>query len=204
MDIAFLLSFLAGMASLISPCVLKILPVIVGHSLVRQKTKEIIGFTLGFFVVFSILTILTVIFTAVINYYLFYFRVVAAILLIVLGFYFMFNDNIFKITSSTKYGNAALGSFLFGFFTCLAWSPCFGPYVIAVATYSSSTGNLFYSAMNMLIYSAGFALTILILAFLTSRLNIKRLVEYSSYIRIFSGLIIIIAGIYMVIQLVIS
>jgi cytochrome c-type biogenesis protein len=197
MDIAFLLSFLAGMASLISPCVLKILPVIVGHSLVRQKTKEIIGFSLGFFVVFSILTILTVIFTAVINYYLFYFRVVAAILLIILGIFFVFDKNIFKITSPTKYGNAALGSFLFGFFTCLAWSPCFGPYVIAVATYSSSTGNLFYSAMNMLLYSAGFALTILILAFLTSRLNVKKLVKYSGPIRVFSGLIIILAGIYM-------
>jgi cytochrome c-type biogenesis protein len=197
MDIAFLLSFLAGMASLISPCVLKILPVIVGHSLVRQKTKEIIGFSLGFFVVFSILTILTVIFTAAINYYLFYFRVVAAILLIILGIFFVFDKNIFKITSPTKYGNAALGSFLFGFFTCLAWSPCFGPYVIAVATYSSSTGNLFYSAMNMLLYSAGFALTILILAFLTSRLNVKKLVKYSGPIRVFSGLIIILAGIYM-------
>jgi cytochrome c-type biogenesis protein len=201
MDIALIFSFLAGMASLISPCVLKVLPVIVGHSLVRQKTREIIGFTLGFFVVFSILTILTVIFTAAINYYLFYFKAVAAILLIVLGFYFMFNDNIFKISNPTKYKNAALGSFLFGFLTCLAWSPCFGPYIIAVATYSSSTGNMLYSAANMLIYSAGFAFTILILAFLTSRIDIKRLVKYSSYIRIFSGLIIIIAGLYMLLIL---
>lgn len=201
MDIAILLSFLAGAASLMSPCVLKILPVIIGHSLVKQKTKEILGFTLGFFVVFSILTILTVIFTAAINYYLFYFRVVAAILLIILGIYFVLNKNIFKISSPKKYGNEAFGSFLFGFFTCLAWSPCFGPYVIAVAAYSASTGNLIYSAANMLIFSAGFSLTIFIMALTASKLNLTRLGEYSGYIRVFSGLIIIIAGLYMLLIL---
>jgi len=201
MDVAFLLSFLAGAASLMSPCVLKILPVIVGHSLVKQKTREIIGFTLGFFVVFTIITILTVIFTAAINYYLFYFRAVAAIFLIILGVYFILNKNIFKISNKTKYGDDTFGSFLFGFFTCLAWSPCLGPYVVAVAAYSASTGNIMFSTLNMLIFSAGFSLTILIMAFTTSKLNLKRLVKYSAYIRVFSGLIIIIAGIYMLLIL---
>ncbi|EKQ54532.1 MAG: cytochrome c biogenesis protein [Methanobacterium sp. Maddingley MBC34] len=197
MDLAFLLSFLAGAASLMSPCVLKLLPVVVGHSLVKGKFKEILAFTLGFFVVFSIISILTVIFTAAINYYLFYFRIIAAILLIILGVYFVLNKNIFKITNPEKFGNNAFGSFLFGFFTCLAWSPCFGAYVVAVATYSASTGNLFYSAMNMLLFSAGFSLTILVMALLTSKLNIKRLSKYSGTIRVFSGLIIIFAGVYM-------
>ena len=58
-----------------------------------------------------------------------------------------------------------------------------------------------FSALNMLIFSGGFSLTILIMAFTASKLNLKRLVKYSAYIRVFSGLIIIIAGIYMLLIL---
>lgn len=79
----------------------------------------------------------------------------------------------------------------------MAWSPCFGPYIVAVAAYSASTGNLFYSAINMLLFTAGFSLTILVLAFTLSRINLERLMRYTSSVKILSGIIIIIAGFYM-------
>lgn len=206
METGFLLSFLAGMASIISPCVLPLIPIVVGFSLLKRKNTEIVAFGLGFFLLFAIITILTAIFTAAINYYLLYFRIAAALILVIIGVLFIVNKRLFNIsTPSISNSNTPdsqkgiVGSFLMGFLTCLAWSPCFGPYVVAVATYSASTGDITYSIINMAIFAGGFSLTILIMAFLMSKIDFKAILKYSDWIRIISGAIIAIAGLYMLI-----
>ena len=202
METSFLLSFLAGMASIISPCVLPLIPVIVGFSILKRTTPEIITFSLGFFLLFAVITTLTTIFTAAINYYLLYFRITAALILVAIGVLFIANKKLFNISTSTisessNLDKGVLGSFLMGFLTCLAWAPCFGPYVVAIATYSASTGDINFSIINMAIFAGGFSLTILIMAFLTSKIDLKPLIEYSDWIRITSGAIIALAGLYM-------
>lgn len=197
MSVDFLVSFLAGLASVLSPCVLPLIPVVVGHSLLKKNMAETISFIGGFSLVFAIITILTILFTAAINQYLFYFRITASLFLIALGIYLIMSPNLFKITYTPLYHNKFLGSFIMGFITCMAWSPCFGPYAVAIAAYSASTGNLFYSAINMLLFTAGFSLTIVALAFTISRINLERLIKYTSSIRILTGIIIIIAALYM-------
>ncbi|MCC7559890.1 MAG: cytochrome c biogenesis CcdA family protein [Methanobacterium sp.] len=204
METGFLLSFLAGMASIISPCVLPLIPIVVGFSLLKRKNTEIVAFGLGFFLLFAIITIFTAIFTAAINYYLLYFRIAAALILVIIGVLFIVNKRLFNIsapsisnTSDSQKG--IVGSFLMGFLTCLAWSPCFGPYVVAVATYSASTGNIGYSIINLAIFAGGFSLTILIMAFLMSRIDFKAIIKYSDWVRIISGVIIALAGLYMLI-----
>lgn len=204
METGYLLSFLAGIASIISPCVLPLIPVVVGFSLLKRKNTEIVAFGLGFFLLFAIITILTAIFTAAINYYLLYFRIAAALILVIIGVLFIVNKRLFNISapsvSSTPDSEKGIvGSFLMGFLTCLAWSPCFGPYVVAVATYSASTGNIGYSIINMAIFAGGFSLTILIIAFLMSKIDYKAILKYSDWIRIVSGVIIAFAGLYMLI-----
>ncbi|KUK72690.1 cytochrome c biogenesis CcdA family protein [Methanobacterium sp. 42_16] len=213
METGYLLSFLAGIASILSPCVLPLIPVVVGFSLLKRKNTEIVAFVLGFFLLFAIITILTAIFTAAINYYLLYFRIAAALILVIIGVLFIVNKRLFNIstlsisnTPSSQEGiegrrkeKGILGSFLMGFLTCLAWSPCFGPYVVAVATYSASTGNIGYSIINMAIFAGGFSLTILLMAFLMSKIDFKGILKYSDWIRIVSGAIIALAGMYMLV-----
>ena len=204
METGFLLSFLAGVASIISPCVLPLIPIVVGFSLLKRKNIEIVAFGLGFFLLFAIITILTAIFTAAINYYLLYFRIAAALILVIIGVLFIVNKRLFNISapsiSNTPDSQKGIvGSFLMGFLTCLPWSPCFGPYVVAVATYSASTGNIGYSIINMAIFAGGFSLTILLMAFLMSKIDFKAILKYSDWIRIISGAIIALAGLYMLI-----
>ncbi|MFA0834633.1 MAG: cytochrome c biogenesis CcdA family protein [Methanobacterium formicicum] len=206
METGFLLSFLAGVASIISPCVLPLIPIVVGFSLLKRKNTEIVAFGLGFFLLFAIITILTAIFTAAINYYLLYFRIAAALILVIIGVLFIVNKRLFNISAPSISNTPAsqkgiVGSFLMGFLTCLAWSPCFGPYVVAVATYSASTGNIGYSIINMAIFAGGFSLTILLMAFLMSKIDFKAILKYSDWIRIISGVIIAFAGIYILIGL---
>jgi cytochrome c-type biogenesis protein len=197
MNIGFLFSFSVGLVSVISPCILPLIPIVVGHSLLRGKISDITAFIIGFFLVFAIITVLTVIFTAAINYYLLYFRVIAAILIILLGIFFITNKNVFHYSITSRYINETMGSFLVGFLTCLAWSPCYGPYLMTVAAYSASTGNWIYSAINMMLFAAGFSVTLFVMAFLASKINFEKIMKYSDGVRKFSGIIIIIAGVYM-------
>jgi len=197
METGFILSFLAGMASLLSPCVLPLIPIVVGYSILNRSLREIFAFTGGFFLIFAVITILTVIFTAALNAYLLHIRMLAAIILVLVGIFFIFNPQIPRLSFKSSTEGGVVGSFILGLLTCLAWSPCFGPYVVAIAAYSTATGNVLYSALNMILFAAGFSLTLFILALLASRINFERISKYSSTIRIISGLVIVLAGIYL-------
>lgn len=197
MDLGYLASFGAGVLSVVSPCVIPLIPIIVGHSLLKRDYNEILIFTTGFFLVFAVITLLTGMFTLAIAHYLFYFRIVAAILIILMGIVFMLNKNMFNFSYRLKYENKRFESLIAGILTCVAWSPCYGPYIVAVAAYSASTGNWFYSVSNMILYSLGFSFSIFILALLISRINIEGFMKHYSTIRLFSGAMIIVAGIYL-------
>lgn len=197
MALDYLISFSAGVVSVLSPCVLPLIPVVVGHSLLKKDNRSTISFVLGFFSLFAFITILTGLFTAAINHYLFYFRILASIFLIILGMLLVYNHSIFNMGYLKQADKNMSSSFILGFITCLAWAPCFGPYLIVIATYSVSTGDMVSSIINMLLFSVGFSFTILILAFTLSKINLEKIIKYSSGIRTFAGLIIIVAGVYM-------
>ncbi len=201
METGFLISFLAGVASVISPCVLPLIPIVVGHSLLRKKTSEILSFVSGFFLIFMLIILFTVLFTAAINYYLFYFRVTASLLIITIGIFLIVDKNIFKFSYVPNYKSNVFGSFLMGFLTCLAWSSCYGPYLVALIVYNASSGSSVYGALNLALFTGGFSFTIFFMAFIISKANLDRLIKVSKWIRILSGFIICIAGFYMLFRL---
>ena len=201
MNVSFLISFFTGVISVLSPCVLPIIPLVVGHSLLRKEISQTLSFIFGFFLIFMVVTALTVLFTAAINYYLLYFRIAAALILVGIGIFFIIDKNILKFSYTPKYNNKNTGSFMLGLLTCLAWSPCYGPYLIAIAAYSASTGNLLYTSLNMALFAAGFSLTLLIIGIFASKLNLERIIRYSGGIRIGSGALILIAGLYLLLNL---
>ncbi len=201
MNVSFLISFSTGAASVISPCVLPLIPIVIGHSVLKKKFSQTTSFILGFFLVFTTITALTVLFTAAINHYLLYFRIAAALILVAVGIFFIVDKNILKVSYMPKHNNKNSGSFMLGILTCLAWSPCYGPYIVAIAAYSASTGNLLYTSVNMALFAAGFSLTLLLIGIFTSKLNFDRLINYSKWIRIGSGSIILIAGFYLLLNL---
>lgn len=199
MEVGYLFSFSAGVLSVVSPCVLPLIPLVIGHSISRRNLKDVLMFIAGFYLVFAILTILTVLFTAAINYYIFYFRIIASLLLIVFGIAILFNKNIFNFNIKNKHQNEGNGSFFVGFLTSLAWSPCYGPYVVAVAAFSVATGNWIYSVLNMILFTAGFSITLTLIAVITSKISLEIFTNHYNKMRTLSGIIIIAAGIYLLI-----
>ena len=212
MNIIPLFSFLAGIASILSPCILPIIPVLIGYFLAKKNKIEIISFNLGLFSIFLLFIILTMVFTAAINQYLMYIRLIASLILIILGASILLNRNILNIAQSTYNFDSsaknndnenkstlklAKSSYILGLLTSLAWAPCYGTYLISLISFSVSTGNTFYSGVNLLIYTLGFGLSLFVIGFLISTINIQKLVKNVDLINKVSGILIIIGGIYL-------
>jgi cytochrome c-type biogenesis protein len=199
--IDFLISFSAGVVSVLSPCVLPLIPIVVGYTLLKKEPSQVLSFILGFFLVFAVTTMLTVIFTAAINYYLYYFRIAAALLIICIGLLFIINKNIFRFSYQSKHKCEGTGSFMMGVLTCLAWSPCYGPYLAAIAAYSAYTGSTIYTFINVMLFALGFSLTLIVIGLFSSKLNLEKLIKHSDEIRIISGVVICAAGFYLLLNL---
>jgi len=211
MDIIPLFSFLAGLASILSPCILAIMPMFIAYFLVKKKKIEIISFILGLFSIFLFFIILTMAFTAAINQYLHYIRIIASLILITLGTAILLNKNILNINSNYNFDSKSKNkynknksslslfksSYTVGLLTSIAWAPCYGPYLISLISFSVSTGDILYSGVNLLIYTLGFGLSLFLIGFLISSINIQKLINKADLINKTSGILIIIGGIYL-------
>ncbi|MCF0226895.1 MAG: cytochrome C biogenesis protein [Methanobrevibacter sp.] len=194
MDFIPIISFLLGILSIISPCIIPVLPILFGFSIKNSNNKELLSFILGLFSIFTILIFVTAFFTVIFYNYVFYIRIIAAIIILIIGILFISN----KTFSLSFKGNSNKNSFMLGVLTSLAWSPCYGGYLISLISILLSYGNVIYNALNIVIYCVGFGVALFVLSFVISKLNIEKLVKNADYLRKISGVLFIFAAIYMI------
>ena len=168
MEIMPIVSFFTGVISVLSPCIIPTLPIMVGFSLNAKSKAEILSFILGLFSIFTIIIFLTGFFTAILYRYIIYVRVIAAILLLIMGI-----------------------------LTSIAWADCYSGYLISLITLLVSSNSPLYAVGNILIYCIGFALTLLVLCLAISRIDLEKLISKASYIPKAFSILIIIGAIYL-------
>ena len=193
MEIIPFISFILGVMSILSPCILPILPIFVGFSLKTKSKLEIFSFTYGLFSIFVAVIFLTAFFTAIVYEYIIYFRLISAILLIIIGILMLLNYSFrFKSISHNN-----INSFGLGFLTSIAWAPCYGGYLISLIALLVSSNDVAYATFNIIVYALGFALTLLVLSLLISKINIDKLVSKTNILPNIFGILIIIGGVYL-------
>lgn len=219
-DISALASFLEGVLSFFSPCVLPLLPVYFSFlsggnaernengEIIYKKSKVVINtlfFVLGISLTFFILSLgvkgVGKIFST--NSHLF--NIIGGALIIVFGLWqLVFYGTKYgakkekRININTNRAKGPLLSFLLGFSFSFSWTPCIGPILSSVLIMASSSikGEIY-----LLLYALGFTLPFILLAFFTSSLlsffqKYKRVVKYT--VRIGAGVMIVL-GIMMIV-----
>lgn len=189
MEILPVISFTTGVISVLSPCILPILPIFVGMSL-KSKTKwEILSFISGLLTIFVVIIFLTGFFTSILYEYIVPIRLISAFLLLIIGFVMLLD---YQFTfKSINYANVNASSYLMGVLTSVAWAPCYSGYLISLITMLISSNNPSYAVLNIIIYSIGFALTLLVLSYSISRIDLEKLISKTRYVpKVFAVLVI--------------
>lgn len=196
MEIIPFISFLTGVLSILSPCILPVLPIVVGFNLEKRTNKEILFFVLGLFSIFIIILFITAYFTVAVYRYLNYVRVISAIILLLIGGYLLTQGNC-KFLSLTYHNTD--NAFILGFLTSLSWAPCYGGYLISLLSLLITSGNPVFVGLNIVIYCIGFGLTLFVLSYLISKINLSKISKKVINIQKIFACLIIIGSFYMLI-----
>jgi cytochrome c-type biogenesis protein len=197
MEIFLLISFFTGVISILSPCILPILPIFVGVSLESKSKTQLISFILGLLSIFIAVIFLTAFFTSILYSYIIYVRIVSSLILLVIGILMFFNKSLnFKSLPHIN-GDDVISSYLLGLLTSIAWAPCYSGYLISLIALLVSTNSSFYAVMNILLYCLGFALTLVVLSFVISKIDLEKLISKTRHIPKIFSILIIIGAIYL-------
>jgi cytochrome c-type biogenesis protein len=186
---SYAIAFGAGVLSTLSPCVLPLLPIIIGSSLNEHKVGPFAvagGMALSFAMIGTMLASIG----ASIGLNQNSFRLVAAIIMGIIGVV-LISKNLqerFAVASSgiSGVGNNLLarvsiggvgGQFIIGLLLGLIWSPCVGPTLGAAVTIASQGKDLLKVAFMMAIFGLGAGLPIVILGLLSRQAMMKAKVK---------------------------
>ena len=197
MEIMPIISFFTGVISILSPCIIPTIPIIVGFSLKTKSKAEILSFILGLFSIFTIIIFMTGFFTAILYRYIIYVRIIAAVVLLLMGILMYFDYTLSFKSMDARSGGGIVNSFILGFMTSIAWADCYSAYLISLITLLVSSNSPLYAVGNILIYVLGFALTLLALCLAISKIDLERLISKTSYIPKIFAILIIIGAIYL-------
>ena len=207
----YLFTFLEGIASFISPCILPMLPIYVSYFIGQNEKNNkktvinAIGFVLGFTIIFMLFSILVNTIGLAIKEYIKYVKILFGIIVIILGINYM---EIIKIkfinkTKQRKIDTKNLNfikAFIFGIFFSISWTPCIGTFLSSALLLIAKQEQLLKGILLMLIYSIGLGIPFIISAVLMEQLKeVFRFIKRNyNIIKKISGAILIIMGIYMI------
>ena len=197
MEILPLISFTTGVISILSPCILPILPIFVSVSLKSKSKSNLLSFILGLLSIFVLIIFLTGFFTSIVYSYITQIRFVCSIILLIIGISMFFDYSIgFKRLPQIKC-DSMFSSYMMGVLTSVAWAPCYSGYLISLITLLVSSNDPSYAVLNIVIYSIGFALTLLVISLLISKINLEKLISKTKYIPKIFSILIILGAIYL-------
>ena len=198
----YLLLFLEGIITFISPCMLPMVPIYIcyfaGASGQPNKSpgttlKNALGFILGFTIVFLLLGAAAGTF-----------GLIGGLLLILFGlnytglFTIPLLNKILRPSHSVKI-SGFFSALCFGLLFSIGWTPCVGAFLGSALTLAASGQSTLQGVLMLLIYSAGLGIPFLLSALLIDQLSnaFDWVKQHYRIINIISGSLLILTGVFM-------
>ncbi|MDY6965867.1 MAG: cytochrome c biogenesis CcdA family protein [Halobacteriota archaeon] len=207
-----ILAFSFGLLSFLNPCVLPVVPAVVAYSTKSGRFQPIM-IAIGLSLSFTAMGIIATLFGSTLKDYLSLLKITAGLIIIFLGLYMLFEvigkmiDSIRPAFTRLNLGGrlssinteGSFGGFILGLSLGLVWTPCVGPILGSILTMVAVEGDLPNGALLLLFYSLGFVIPLLIVAYAsnTAVSRVKAVSSYGGVIKKVSGIVLIIAGVYM-------
>jgi len=175
----YLITFLEGIISFISPCMLPMIPLYLTYFAgeVGKKNNVLINsifFVLGFTTIFCILGVFAGTIGSVLINYQHIVNIVCGIIVIIFGLSYLefINIKIFKgMAAKNKEIKGAFSAFLFGIIFSINLTPCIGAFLGSALMMASVSGTIVKGASLLFVYSLGLGIPIIISAVLIKKLE---------------------------------
>ena len=203
----YFISFLEGIITFISPCLLPMLPIYIsyfaggGERSTKKTVVNALGFVLGFTVVFTVLGALAGTLGSFLIKYQTIVNIVCGAVVIFFGLNFLgvLKLNLFRGMSG-EIETENMGFFsamLFGMIFSVGWTPCVGAFLGSALMLASTQGQMLKGVVMLLCYSMGLGIPFLISAVLIDKLKGAFLFIKKNYhiINVICGIFLIIVGI---------
>lgn len=204
---SLLFAFVAGVVTILSPCVLPLLPVILASSGLEGRSRPL-GLIVGFAVFFTVITLLL---SLLVRHFALspdIHRTVAALIFILMGallaipalksrFEFVLSGFTGRFATAGSGSSGFGGGFLTGAGLGLAWTPCVGPIMASVITLALNQQTTLLSALTALAFSLGTALPMGLAVLFGNRLysRIGFLKRNSARVQQWMGVFILLVGV---------
>lgn len=204
----YLISFLEGIITFISPCLLPMIPIYIsyfaggGEKEPKRVMKNGLGFILGFTVVFVLLGALAGTLGSLLNEYSTVVNIITGLIVIFFGMSFLggFKITLFKGAKSVNTENPGFfSSALLGVVFSVGWTPCVGAFLGSALMLATSRGSVMEGVIMLLLYSLGLGIPFFMCAVLIDRLKgaFSFIKSHYRIINIVCGAFLVIIGILM-------
>jgi cytochrome c-type biogenesis protein len=218
MILSLSIAFFAGLISFISPCVLPLIPgyvsFICGTTLneLNSKSKNFIVkrsliFSLGFSMVFICLGATA---SFIGSFLLKNSQILSIVSGLIIIFFSLYLLDLIKINFlnknfgiyNIKFSNNLLFPLIVGIGFGFGWTPCIGPILGSILAYASMENSIYKGISLLSLYSLGLTVPFVISSLIIEKFLLfsKKSKSYLPKIRKFSGIILLITGILIVIQ----
>jgi cytochrome c-type biogenesis protein len=197
------LVFSAGVMSVLSPCVLPVVPIVVTGKSDDHRLRPLL-IVAGLSLTFVIMGVLSSLFGSFIGPNMRYVEKAAGVLIALFGILLVFNVNFFKhlsfLSQFAGRSRGGFGGFFLGFTLGIIWIPCVGPMLSSVLAMVATQGKVLSGIGLLFVYSLGFSIPMLIAGYASQffRTRLRTVGKFPVVINVVSGLILVAFGLFVV------
>lgn len=205
----YLIAFLEGIITFISPCLLPMLPIYItyfaggGERSGRKTFCNACGFVLGFTLIFTAMGALAGTLGSFLSTHQTALNLVSGAIVIFFGLHYLgvLKVDLFRSSGRTMEVRdlGSFSAFLFGAVFAFGWTPCVGAFLGSALMLASQQGHVLEGMLMLLVYSLGLGIPFLISAVLIDQLKsaFQWIKQHYQTINTVCGCLLILVGLLM-------